>query len=157
MGQPRRRDRPHTPECRIASEKRNAERIKFEQQYPSFCRSCDGHGLIGNGQVDQQTGMVDADPCPECEGACPVCRSSEEGEPGVVCHDGIFAPEAFPDICLCFLEGKLAESGLDTDDFEFAEGIEAEHQEAKAGADTDNYDYAADDFNYDAARDRGYR
>lgn len=67
----------HTEQCIKAQEEYKRSSEEFIQNHPNHCVHCGGWGVVGSGQTDTDTGIVDVDICPYCldEEKCPYCGS----------------------------------------------------------------------------------
>ncbi len=65
----------HQAWCQEALDRNVAERAKWSQMHPGHCRTCEGRAVVGTGDMDRDTGIIDLEPCPDCvsEDRCPWC------------------------------------------------------------------------------------
>lgn len=65
----------HTDKCITAKSLWAEERARFVAAHPNFCAECEGWGVVGSGNMDGDTGIVDVGPCPKCldDRKCPWC------------------------------------------------------------------------------------
>jgi hypothetical protein len=147
----------HTPECIADAQRTRDAQAAFDAQYPNHCGACGGSGATE--WSDRDVGIYSAlEPCDTCEGAgegavCALC-----GEPGdfsgrtLEMDDGDVRPcgcptqarrPEFDGPCICEygLEDLIDTRGADKDQ----DGVVIEDED---------YDFAADDFAFDAAREQ---
>jgi hypothetical protein len=146
----------HTPECAAYIQKIEAAISAFDTKYPNHCTDCGGSGMLA--WSDPDVGIFQAfDPCTFCEckleGAhCALC-----GQPGDFTERTLTMDENDVRPCGCPVteyrpdhEGCSCYAGVvDLPDTQPADqaGVEITDE-------VDDYNYAADDFAFDAARER---
>jgi hypothetical protein len=145
----------HTRECIAAAQRIDDAMAAFDAKYPNHCRDCDGLGA--KEWSDRDVGIFSAfDPCGTCEGpaegaVCGLC-----GQPGDFSQRTLDGSDDDIRPCGCPTNEQRAyhdgpcpcsEGLADLPDTLLADqdGVEMED---------DDYDYAADDFAYDAWREQ---
>lgn len=107
-------DTIHSEKC-IADQKRWREAVEtYNRRWPNHCKACHGWGVTGSAREDYDTGMIDIDPCDDCEQSdqCPRCGAHTfdwSGAGGITkCADCLFdidCPEGEPQEpeCGCYM------------------------------------------------------
>lgn len=150
----------HSKACLAETTQIDQLRDAFDALYPHHCRACDGLGA--NEWSDRDVGIYSAfEPCTSCEGVdegavCALC-----GQPGdfssrtLSFEDDDIRPCGCPTNlqkpwydgpCPC-LYGQYDEQGRLIE-------REPDHDQDGVPITDEDYDFARDDFNYDAAREQ---
>jgi hypothetical protein len=157
----------HTDACNNLTAKVAIEQFVFDFCHPKACQSCDGLGWIDS--PDPDVGLFfNPEPCQNCEDrsaeaggpVCALCgQSGDFSDRSMTLDPGRTDPDRRPcgcpidvsrpqqDMCGCWLD----------DDFDLFAAPARETpstREQFAPATPEPYDFAADDFAYDAAREQ---
>jgi hypothetical protein len=94
----------HTPECIRLDREYLEMYVDYTITYPQHCGTCEGWGVVGTGNIDNDTGFRDESICSDCieEGRCPRCRAELTLDNICVKCDWRFGDNGLPESPECF-------------------------------------------------------